>query len=77
MITHPTASELLDAVIGFIEQRAGPQLTGRDSFLARVAVNALTAVKREIESGARAETDATERLRVLRRRRQGQLRSRL
>lgn len=65
MITHPTASELLEAVIGFIEQRAAPQLTGRDAFLARVAVNALGTVKRELQAGGEAETQATERLRAL------------
>lgn len=65
MITHPTASELLDAVIGFIEQRAAPQLTGRDAFLARVAVNALGTVKRELQAGDEAEAQATERLRAL------------
>lgn len=68
MITHPTASELLDAVIGFIEQRAAPQLTGRDAFLARVAANALGTVRRELESGAEAEAQATGRLELLLRR---------
>lgn len=65
MITHPTASELLDSVIRFIEERAAPQLKDRDAFLCRVAVNALGAVKREIEQGPAAEAAATERLRAL------------
>lgn len=65
MITSPTAAELIDAVIGFIEERAAPQLKDRDAFLARVAVNALAAVKREIELGPQAEAAATERLRAL------------
>jgi hypothetical protein len=65
MITSPTALELIDAVIGFIEQRAAPQLKDRDAFLARVAVNALAAVRREIERGPDAEAAATERLRAL------------
>jgi hypothetical protein len=65
MITSPTSLELIDAVIGFIEQRAAPQLKDRDAFLARVAVNALAAVRREIELGPDAEAAATERLRVL------------
>ena len=55
MITSPTALELIDAVIGFIEQRAAPQLKDRDAFLARVAVNALAAVRREIELGPQAQ----------------------
>lgn len=65
MITHPTAPELIDSVIRFIEERAAPQLKDRDAFLCRVAVNALAAVKREIEQGATAETAALERLRTL------------
>ena len=58
MITHPTAPELIDSVIRFIEERAAPQLKDRDAFLCRVAVNALAAVKREIEQGATAEAEA-------------------
>ena len=65
MITHPTAPELIDSVIRFIEERAAPNLKDRDAFLCRVAVNALAAVKREIEQGPAAETAAVERLRVL------------
>jgi hypothetical protein len=65
MITSPTSLELIDAVIGFIEQRAAPQLKDRDAFLARVAVNALAAVRREMELGPDAEVAATERLRAL------------
>ena len=65
MITSPTSLELIDAVIGFIEQRAAPQLKDRDAFLARVAVNALAAVRREIELGRQAEAAALERLRDL------------
>ncbi|MDQ0463160.1 hypothetical protein QO010_000908 [Caulobacter ginsengisoli] len=65
MITHPTALELIDAVIGFIEQRAAPQLKDRDAFHARVAVNALAAVRREIEFGPAAEAAAVERLKAI------------
>ena len=65
MITHPTAPELIDSVIRFIEERAAPQLKDRDAFLCRVAVNALAAVKREIEQGPAAEAAAVERLCVL------------
>ena len=65
MITHPTAPELIDSVIRFIEERAAPQLKDRDAFLCRVAVNALAAVKREIEQGPAAEAVAVERLRAL------------
>jgi hypothetical protein len=65
MITHPTASELIEAVIRFIEDRAAPQLKDRDAFLARVAVNALNTVRREIEQGPAAEAAATERLKAI------------
>jgi hypothetical protein len=65
MITSPTSLELIDAVIGFIDQRAVPQLKDRDAFLAKVAVNALAAVRREIELGPQAEAAALERLRDL------------
>ena len=65
MIEQPTALELVDAVIGFIETRAAPQLKDRDVFLARVAVNALLTLRREIEHGAAAEAAATTRLQDL------------
>jgi hypothetical protein len=55
MITHPTSIELLESVMRFIEERAAPQLKDRDAFHARVAVNALAAIKREIAGGAAAE----------------------
>ncbi len=65
MSTHPTAQELIEAVIGFIETRAAPQLKDRDAFLARVAVNALATVKRELALAEHAETQAATRLRDL------------
>ncbi len=65
MITHPTAPELINSVIRFIEERAAPQLKDRDAFLCRVAVNALAAVRREIEQGPSAEDVAVERLKAI------------
>ena len=65
MITHPTAPELIESVIRFIEERAAPHLKDRDVFLARVAVNALGAVKRELEQGPSAEARAVARLTAL------------
>lgn len=62
MTTHPKAAELIEAVGRFIEERCAAQLTGRDAFLAKVAVNALAAVRRELEQGPAAEAAATERL---------------
>ena len=65
MITHPTAGELIESVMRFIEERAAPNLKDRDAFHARVAVNALAAVKRELEQGLRAENAAVSRLSAL------------
>ncbi len=65
MITHPTSIELIESVIKFIEERAAPQLKDRDAFHARVAVNALAAIKREIADGAAAEDGQVERLAAL------------
>jgi hypothetical protein len=65
MTTHPTTVELVEAVTLFIEGTVAPQLKDRDAFLARVAVNALGVIRRELESGAAAEGAATERLAVL------------
>jgi hypothetical protein len=64
VISHPTADELLAATIGFIE-KITPDLKDRDVFLARVAVNALATVRRELTEGAAADTKATEGLRTL------------
>ena len=64
MSTHPTADELLQAVSGFIE-RIAADLKDRDVFLARVAVNAIGVVRREMSAGPQAETAATARLRTL------------
>ncbi len=55
MHNHPTLSELLEAVRDFLEQRALPELKGRTAFHARVAMNALDIVRRELADGAPAE----------------------
>ena len=62
MISHPTASELLDAVTRFLEERVAPQMRDRDAFLVRVAVNALATVKREGEQGLALEAEERARL---------------
>ena len=62
MITQPTSIELIESVIKFIEERAAPQLKDRDAFHARVAVNALAAIKREIAGGQAAEDAQTARM---------------
>ena len=48
---RPTASELLDAVRGFLTDQVMPATTGQLAFHARVAANVLGIVAREIELG--------------------------
>ncbi len=48
---RPTAPELLDAVVEFLESELQPALEGRLGFHTRVAVNALKIVRREMELG--------------------------
>lgn len=64
MITHPRAEELTEAVAGWIDS-IRPGLDPRNAFLARVAVNALGAIGRELQLGPAAEAAATERFVVL------------
>ena len=64
MIDHPRAEELLDAVAGWIDG-VRSELNPRDAFLARVAANALSVVRRELVQGAAAEAAATQRLSAL------------
>jgi aminoglycoside phosphotransferase (APT) family kinase protein len=49
---RPTASELLDAVRGFLTDEVMPATTGQLAFHARVAANVLGIVARELELGA-------------------------
>lgn len=65
MISHPSAEELLDGVIRFIELHAAPKLEDRDAFLARVAVNALNTVKRELQFSVEGDIAARNRLKAL------------
>jgi uncharacterized protein DUF6285 len=48
---RPTASELLDAVRGFLTDQVMPATTGQLAWHARVAANALVIVARELELG--------------------------
>ncbi|MEA3019614.1 MAG: hypothetical protein QOI47_1138 [Actinomycetota bacterium] len=48
---RPTAEELVVAVREFLERDVMPATTGPVSFHARVAVNALSAVERELRDG--------------------------
>jgi hypothetical protein len=64
MTTHPTAVELLQAVIAWMESSARSP-SERDSYLALVARNALGIVLREMQQAPQADAEATARLRNL------------
>jgi hypothetical protein len=59
---RPTAGELVTAVREFVEGEVVPALTGSTAFHARVAVNVLKIVERELETGA--ELDAADGARL-------------
>jgi len=64
VIEHPRADELVEAVSRWIDG-VRPNLPPRDAFLARVAVNVLGVVRRELIQGPAAEAAAIERLSAL------------
>ena len=59
---QPSAGELVEAARVFLEKSAMPELEGRTAFHARVAVNALAIVGRELELGPAAATAEHQRL---------------
>ena len=59
MITHPKTEELAKAVAGWIDELR-PSLDPRNAFLARVAVNVLGVIQRELTQGPVAEARAVE-----------------
>ncbi len=66
---RPTASELLDAVAGFLTDDVMPATTGQLAFHARVAANVLGIVAREMElgpAGAGGEVEAEVEVEVAR-----------
>jgi hypothetical protein len=65
MREQPTAAELIDAVSEFISRDVAPTLTGRLAFHARVAVNVLAIVRRELLQGPDADRADAERLAAL------------
>ena len=65
MYDQPTASELLGAVAGFLRDEVSPTLTGRLAFHARVAVNVLEMVRRELALGPAAVEGEAARLKAL------------
>lgn len=62
---RPTAAELVAAVAGFLEDKAMPQLDAHTAFHAKVAVNVLRIVERELALGADADRAEHARLRRL------------
>jgi hypothetical protein len=59
LITHPKTEELARAVAGWIDELR-PSLDPRNAFLARVAVNVLGVIQRELTQGPAAEARAVE-----------------
>jgi len=59
LITHPKTEELVQAVALWIDQ-IRPSLDPRSAFLARVAVNVLSVVERELTQGPAAEARAVQ-----------------
>lgn len=65
MYDPPRLSELVNAVRDFLERQAMPKLEGHTAFHARVAVNALAIVERQLTLAPDAEAAERERLRAL------------
>jgi hypothetical protein len=61
----PTAEELLLAVREFLEHDVLPEASGRTRFHARVAINVLAIVERELALGPAADRAERERLAAL------------
>jgi hypothetical protein len=61
----PHSDELVGAVRDFLRDEVMPELTGRKSFHARVAVNVLSIVERQLERGRAQEAEERQRLESL------------
>jgi hypothetical protein len=61
----PSSIEFLDLVVEFLRTVAVSQLSGQHAFHARVAVNALQVVKRELQQGSQAHDAEHDSLRAL------------
>jgi aminoglycoside phosphotransferase (APT) family kinase protein len=61
----PSAAELISVISAYLRSEVMPAVTGRNSFLARVAANGLDIVAREIISGPALRLRETERLQAL------------
>ena len=62
---RPTTAELVEAVREFLEHEVQSQLEGSTAFYARVAVNVLRIVERELDRGAALDAAEHERLEAL------------
>lgn len=62
MHDQPSVAELVQAVKNFIDDTAGPNLSGHAAFHARVASNALSTVLRDLEQRPSAESAERARL---------------
>jgi hypothetical protein len=62
MLGEPSAKQLVEAAAGFLEKTAAPQLSGHAAFHARVAINVLQTVARELELGPAASAAEHARL---------------
>lgn len=62
MHESPSASEILGIVGRYLNEVAGPGLTGQAAFHARVAANALAIIARELEQRPSAEAQEKARL---------------
>jgi hypothetical protein len=65
VLGEPAATQLLEAVAGYLENVALPKLEGHAAFHGRVAVNVLNIVKRELELGPAAAEAERARLTAL------------
>lgn len=65
MMDQPSILELVNAVRGFLETKAMPELKGHTAFHARVAANALGIVSRELELGPKSADAERGRLTAL------------
>jgi hypothetical protein len=62
---EPSAAQLVEAVAGYLETVAVPQLEGHAAFHGRVAINVLNIVAREISQGPAAAKAERARLAAL------------
>jgi hypothetical protein len=65
MQDQPTPSEILAAVAAFLKEEVAPGTTGRLSFNARVAANALEMMRRQLDLGGAAEETERQSLQAL------------